>query len=740
MENDETTAGSSLAPDRERPRQRTRRAAAPAPSDALATPAPDEAPAEAPAPPRPARGASRRGGGTAQPAVAEVAENQPAAASSTASSSRRSRRPAAQPAAEQEPVAEVGPDAHQAPAQGSSSRRRSGGSRPRRGQEVLPGLEDSAPPTPTDTSAAPEQPAIAVPVTEQDENAIVTLADDARRAEVTADADQVAPVAHEQDATTPTADDQTAAMVTAQQSVDLSPVVLETEPVSQSAPSGPGEERSVEITANLRQFFTTVPDPGDDALRPASFLAPLAVALRAAGVRPALAQPNTATSIDITEDGGLDVVGSLAGLDLEHATSTLVDSQDDEDDEDRDGEDEAGVLEPVLDGEEALNGERDEGRLGGRRRRRGRRGGRGGFAARGDQEGEEGPFGGEATPDPVVPQPFDPVVPQPFDPVVPQETPSVFSPSTPVEVVVPAAVATPAVAPVSVSGRSWRDREPRRPWLAGPPAAPAGVALQGRPATPVAPEPRDDQVTTGPERTREEAPLALDAYRPTSGDGGSLERILERQSVMLQGFLDRQSRLLEAVATNVTVLRRSIEDLAARQERLAAEQRSGMPRTGIFVDAPNVSYAADSSKITLDFSRMLTYLSRGREVVHAIAYAPVSDEARDGQRYEMQRFVAPFARKGFKMVTKPLKRFPDGTAKGNFDIELAIDIVTMSDRLDLVVLVSGDSDFSRLVELVQSKGVRVEVVAFASSVATELVHMADTFLDIGQHLDDFRQL
>ena len=51
--------------------------------------------------------------------------------------------------------------------------------------------------------------------------------------------------------------------------------------------------------------------------------------------------------------------------------------------------------------------------------------------------------------------------------------------------------------------------------------------------------------------------------------------------------------------------------------------------------------------------------------------------------------MAPSLRTGWKLITKPLKRFADGSAKGNFDIELAIDIVTMADRLDIVVLVSA---------------------------------------------------
>ena len=73
--------------------------------------------------------------------------------------------------------------------------------------------------------------------------------------------------------------------------------------------------------------------------------------------------------------------------------------------------------------------------------------------------------------------------------------------------------------------------------------------------------------------------------------------------------------------------------------------------------------------------------------------------------------------------------------KANFDIELAVDIMTMSDRLDIVVLMSGDGDFRRAVELVESKGVRVEVVAFAASTAMELRVVADSFIDLSTILN-----
>ena len=116
--------------------------------------------------------------------------------------------------------------------------------------------------------------------------------------------------------------------------------------------------------------------------------------------------------------------------------------------------------------------------------------------------------------------------------------------------------------------------------------------------------------------------------------------------------------------------------------------------------------------------------------------APVHDDP--GVSIETQRFVEPFLGKGYKVFTKPLKRFQDNTIKANVDIELALDVMEMIDRLDVVCLVSGDGDFQRLVEVVQTKGVQVEVVAVGSSTASQLRHAADHYIDLQQRVKDIR--
>ena len=180
---------------------------------------------------------------------------------------------------------------------------------------------------------------------------------------------------------------------------------------------------------------------------------------------------------------------------------------------------------------------------------------------------------------------------------------------------------------------------------------------------------------------------------------------------------------LEAVAVALQAVQVALQDLSERVERTARRQR-----LGIFVDVPNVLYGGERSEQPIDMGKLLDYLHEGRELVRATAYSPISDDPREP--VERQRFVAPFVPHQYRIVTKPLKRFADGSIKGNFDVEMAIDMVTMAERLDVIAIVSGDADFARVVELVQSRGVKVEVVAFQNSASSEMRAIADQFIEL----------
>jgi uncharacterized LabA/DUF88 family protein len=234
-----------------------------------------------------------------------------------------------------------------------------------------------------------------------------------------------------------------------------------------------------------------------------------------------------------------------------------------------------------------------------------------------------------------------------------------------------------------------------------------------------------------PRRGRRPAAAAAEQAAP-AGDDAQPKRTPRRRSAAREAASDGAAPAdLASLGEAVADVRRAVDELSERVERFT--QRA---RLGVFVDVPNVLYGAERGDAPIDMGKLLDYLADGREVVRATAYSPVSDDP--SEPVERQRFVAPFVPHEYRIVTKPLKRFADGSIKGNFDVEMAIDMLTMAERLDVIACVSGDSDFARLVEVIQGRGVRVEVVAFAGSTSTEMRALADRYIELGAIADQLR--
>jgi len=158
-------------------------------------------------------------------------------------------------------------------------------------------------------------------------------------------------------------------------------------------------------------------------------------------------------------------------------------------------------------------------------------------------------------------------------------------------------------------------------------------------------------------------------------------------------------------------------------------------RVGLFIDGSNLYAAARSLGFDIDYKRLLDLFQKEGRLIRAFYYTALVEN----EEYSPIRPLVDWLDyNGYTMVTKPTKEFTDAAGrrkiKGNMDIELAIDVMEMAERLDHIVLFSGDGDFRRLVEAVQRKGVRVTVVSTIRSqppmVADELRRQADTFVEL----------
>ncbi|MHC4916693.1 MAG: LabA-like NYN domain-containing protein [Planctomycetota bacterium] len=148
-------------------------------------------------------------------------------------------------------------------------------------------------------------------------------------------------------------------------------------------------------------------------------------------------------------------------------------------------------------------------------------------------------------------------------------------------------------------------------------------------------------------------------------------------------------------------------------------------RVGLFVDVQNMFYSAKHLyQAKINYRRLLEDLSGGRQLVRAVAYLVTKPEV------DQTAFVDALTRLGYEIKIKYLKIRPDGSAKGDWAMELSLDVMAMAPRLDTVVLVTGDGDYVPLIDRLKVMGVRTEVVGFPQNTATELMNSAHAFVAI----------
>ncbi len=212
--------------------------------------------------------------------------------------------------------------------------------------------------------------------------------------------------------------------------------------------------------------------------------------------------------------------------------------------------------------------------------------------------------------------------------------------------------------------------------------------------------------------------------KPDGDDSAPLTRLVEDLKTALQRPKKTDDDLLLALERLNQSLERSANGEMSGNGIDAGQQL----RVGVFADTANLTDRVNENPTVIDYEKLLKRAVGGRRIVHARAYCPIYTEY--GGRLEEQRSVGPVWRKGFDIVTKPVKLFADGTRKADLDLVLAVDVIRRIESMDVMVLMSGDGDFVPVVDLVREKGVRVEVYAFVESLAEELRLATDAFYDI----------
>ncbi len=158
-------------------------------------------------------------------------------------------------------------------------------------------------------------------------------------------------------------------------------------------------------------------------------------------------------------------------------------------------------------------------------------------------------------------------------------------------------------------------------------------------------------------------------------------------------------------------------------------------RVGVFLDIANLYHSAKSLyNARVDFQELLNEAVGNRQLIRAVGYTVSSGEE------EEKEFYTALNKMGLEIRTKDLQTFSSGKQKGNMDIEIAVDVMAMAPKLDVIILSSGDGDFSELVDYLKSIGCLVEVISFGRSTSSKLIESADRFVDMDADIPRFTRV
>ena len=151
-------------------------------------------------------------------------------------------------------------------------------------------------------------------------------------------------------------------------------------------------------------------------------------------------------------------------------------------------------------------------------------------------------------------------------------------------------------------------------------------------------------------------------------------------------------------------------------------------RVGVFVDAQNMYHSAKNLyNAKVNYKEVLKTVVASRVLIRAIIYVIKTESG------EEKTFFDALSKLGFEVKEKDLQIFAGGAKKADWDVGLAIDTIKLADKLDVVILVSGDGDYIPMVEYLKiNKGCRVEAIAFGKTTSAKLIEAVDDFTDLSK--------
>jgi uncharacterized LabA/DUF88 family protein len=153
-------------------------------------------------------------------------------------------------------------------------------------------------------------------------------------------------------------------------------------------------------------------------------------------------------------------------------------------------------------------------------------------------------------------------------------------------------------------------------------------------------------------------------------------------------------------------------------------------KIAIFVDVQNIYYTTRQSYgRQFDYRKLMKRIRTGGEIVSATAYAI------DRGDEKQLKFQNALKQMGFTVRLKPYIQRSDGSAKGDWDVGIAIDVLEVAKDVDTIVLLSGDGDFDLLLEKIKKDyAISTEVYGVPALTANSLIDAANIYHPIDEDL------
>lgn len=236
----------------------------------------------------------------------------------------------------------------------------------------------------------------------------------------------------------------------------------------------------------------------------------------------------------------------------------------------------------------------------------------------------------------------------------------------------------------------------------------------------------------------------IPAFQPRSGVSEETASPYLRDDPVLNGgpedarrMEDTDPALIEARRYGADLEKRNriledrVREMQRQIEQFSEEGGSESERVALFIDVQNMWYAARQQHgmaARVDFEKLMQAAVSDRRLIRAYAYVIQTPEV------DQSGFVTMLEQFSYEVKRKDLRRRSDGSAKGDWDMEMAIDMIRMAEKVDVVILASGDGDFVSLIQLLKELGPRVEVFSFPHNTARDLMETADHYHPIDASL------